>query len=60
MKKEYFAFVSYQRQDEDWAKWLADQLEHHHLPLTLNGRDDFPKDLRPIFMDIDEEMEEMN
>lgn len=54
MDKEYFAFISYQRQDEDWAKWLADQLEHYHLPMTLNGRDDLPKDLRPIFRDIDE------
>ena len=48
--KEYFAFISYQRQDENWAKWLADQLEHYHLPMTLNGRND----LRPIFRDIDE------
>ena len=54
MDKEYFAFISYQRQDEEWAKWLADQLEHYHLPLILNGRDDLPKDLRPIFRDIDE------
>lgn len=54
MDKKYFAFISYQRQDEEWAKWLADQLEHYHLPLTLNGRDDLPKDLRPIFRDIDE------
>lgn len=54
MNKEYFAFISYQRQDEDWAKWLADQLEHYHLPLIRNGRDVLPKDLRPIFRDIDE------
>ena len=53
-EKKYFAFISYQRNDEEWAKWLADQLEHFHLPLTLNGRDDLPKDLRPIFRDIDE------
>lgn len=52
--KEYFAFISYQRQDEDWAKWLADQLEHYHLPKTLNGQDDIPIDLKPIFRDIDE------
>ena len=53
-QKEYFAFISYQREDEDWAKWLAHELEHYHLPLTLNGRDDLPHDLRPIFRDIDE------
>ena len=53
-EKEYFAFISYQREDEAWAKWLADQLEHYHLPTTLNGRDDLPKNLRPVFRDIDE------
>lgn len=52
--KEYFAFISYQRQDEEWAKWLAHELEHYHLPVTLNGREDLPKNLRPIFRDIDE------
>jgi len=51
---EYFAFISYQRKDEEWAKWLANELEHYHLPLTLNGRNDLPRDLRPIFRDIDE------
>jgi WD40 repeat protein len=51
---KYFAFISYQREDEEWAKWLAHELEHYHLPLTLNGRGDLPKDLRPIFRDIDE------
>lgn len=53
-EKEYFAFISYQREDEEWAKWLAHELEHYHFPVTLNGRKDLPKDLRPIFRDIDE------
>ena len=52
--KEYFAFSSYQRKDERWAKWLAYQLEHYHLPTTLNGYKDLPKNLRPIFRDADE------
>ena len=52
--KEYFAFISYQREDEEWAKWLAHELEHYHLPLSLNGREDLPHDLRPIFRDVDE------
>ncbi len=52
--KEYFAFVSYKREDEEWAKWLAHELEHYHLPVTLNGRDDLPRELRPIFRDADE------
>lgn len=54
MNKEYFAFISYQREDEEWAKWLAHELEHYHLPLSLNGREDLPQDLRPIFRDVDE------
>ena len=52
--KEYFAFISYQRKDEEWAKWLAHELEHYRFPVTLNGREDLPKELRPIFRDIDE------
>ncbi|UKK54621.1 TIR domain-containing protein [Prevotella sp. E2-28] len=52
--KEYFAFISYKREDEEWAKWLAHELEHYHLPVTLNGRDDLPRELRPIFRDADE------
>ena len=52
--KFYFAFISYQRQDEEWAKWLAHELEHYHFPTTLNGHPNLPKDLRPIFRDIDE------
>ena len=48
-QKEYFAFISYQREDEDWAKWLAHELEHYHLPLTLNGRDDLPHDSEILF-----------
>ena len=51
--KEYYAFISYKREDEKWAKWLEDKLEHYHLPTTLNGKD-LPKNLRPIFRDVDE------
>ncbi len=53
-KQKYFAFISYQRDDEEWAKWLAHELEHYHLPSALNGRDDLPQEFRPIFRDIDE------
>ena len=52
-EKEYFAFISYKREDEKWAKWLANELEHYHLPTTLNGKE-LPKNLRPIFRDVDE------
>ena len=53
-KQKYFAFISYQRDDEEWAKWLAHALEHYHLPSAPNGRDDLPQEFRPIFRDIDE------
>lgn len=26
-EKEYYAFISYKREDEKWAKWLQDKLE---------------------------------
>ena len=51
--KEYYAFISYKREDEKWAKWLAHELAHYKLPTTLNGKD-LPKNLRPIFRDVDE------
>ena len=25
--KEYYAFISYKREDEKWAKWLASERE---------------------------------
>ena len=52
--KHYFAFISYKRQDEEWAKWFQKELEDYHLPSTLNGRDDIPEAFRPVFRDIDE------
>jgi hypothetical protein len=27
-QKEYFAFISYKREDEKWAKWLANFFEN--------------------------------
>lgn len=52
-EKEYFAFISYQREDEKWAKWLADQLDNYKLPSTLNGKE-LPPSLRKTFRDVDE------
>lgn len=66
--KKYFAFISYKREDEEWAKWFQNELENYHLPSTLNGRTDITnileeipeafrppkKDFRPVFRDIDE------
>lgn len=53
-EKEYFAFISYQREDEKWAVWLQHKLEHYKLPSNLNGRTDLPKEIRPIFRDKSE------
>ena len=27
--KKFFAFISYQRQDEEYAEWLRKKLEHY-------------------------------
>lgn len=50
--KEYYAFISYKREDEKWAKWLQDKLEHYKFPTNLNGRADLPKNIRPTFRDV--------
>lgn len=50
--KEYYAFISYKREDEKWAKWLQDKLEHYKFPTNLNGRTDLPKNIRPTFRDV--------
>lgn len=51
-QKEYYAFISYKREDEKWAKWLQDKLEHYKFPANLNGRSDLPKNIRPTFRDV--------
>ena len=30
--KDYYAFISYKREDERMAKWLQHKLEHYRLP----------------------------
>lgn len=51
-EKEYYAFISYKREDEKWAKWLQNKLEHYRFPTNLNGRTDLPKYIRPTFRDV--------
>lgn len=51
-QKEYYAFISYKREDEKWAKWLQGKLEHYRFPTNLNGRTDLPKNIRPTFRDV--------
>ena len=53
-EKEYYAFISYKREDEKWAKWLQQKLEHYKLPSNLNGRTDLPREIRPVFRDTSE------
>ena len=31
----YYAFISYKREDEHWAKWLQNQLETYHIPSVI-------------------------
>jgi WD40 repeat protein len=51
---KYYAFISYNREDEEWAMWLQYELEHYNLPDNLKNREELPKEFRPVFRDIDE------
>lgn len=54
-EKEYFAFISYKREDENWAKWLRNRLEHYKIPKSfLKYNKKFPRSLRPIFTDVND------
>ncbi len=50
--KEFYAFISYKREDEKWAKWLQDKLEHYKFPTNLNGWIGLPKKIYPTFRDV--------
>ncbi len=51
-EKEYFAFISYQRKDEEWAERLRKKLEHYRLPSNIRKQNtSLPKEIRPIFRD---------
>ena len=48
----YFAFISYSRADEGWAKWLQKKIEQYRLPTVLVREDkSLPKKINPIFRD---------
>lgn len=49
--RQYYAFISYKREDEKWAKWLQRKLEHYRFPTKINGYEELPKYIRPIFRD---------
>ena len=53
--KEYFAFISYKREDEKWAKWLQHKLEHYKLPVNVRKENpSLPQNIRPVFKDTSE------
>lgn len=46
----YYAFISYKREDESWAKWMQDKLERYKLPTANEATG--KEYLRPVFRDI--------
>ena len=49
---EYFAFISYKREDEKWAKWLQHKLEYYKIPAAIRKQHPkLPKRIRPVFKD---------
>jgi len=49
---DYYAFISYHRKDEKWAKWLQNKLISCKLPAIFRkGNADLPKYIRPVFRD---------
>lgn len=54
-KYKYHAFISYSRNDIEWAKWLQNSLERYRTPKFLYiTHPDFPSRLRPIFTDVND------
>lgn len=54
MEQQYtnYAFISYKREDEKWAKWLQRKLENYKLPSVIRKESaNLPKYIRPIFRD---------
>lgn len=48
----YYAFISYKREDEKWAKWLQHKLEYYKIPLSVRkNNSDIPEQVRPVFKD---------
>lgn len=54
-EKKYFAFISYKREDEKWARWLRNSLERYRIPRAfIKDNPSFPTSLRPIFTDVND------
>ena len=49
---KYYAFVSYSRKDEKYAKWIQNKLESFNLPSkVVHDNPDLKHGLRPVFRD---------
>ena len=49
---EYSAFISYKREDEKWAIWLQNHLEHYSIPTGIRKEiPRLPKHIKPVFRD---------
>lgn len=49
---EYYAFISYCRADEKWAKWIQRKLETYRFPIALRREyQSLPRKIFPIFRD---------
>lgn len=46
-----YAFISYQRKDEKWAKWLQHKLENYKLPAVARQEQRQQRYIRPVFRD---------
>lgn len=55
MEYTYYAFISYKREDEKWAKWLQNKLEAYGFPTALRKeKPSLPSKIRPVFRDQSE------
>ena len=51
--REYYAFISYKREDKKEAMWLQHALEYYRLPNHLrNDHPEWPEYVRPVFRDM--------
>ncbi len=55
MDKEYIAFISYKSEDQKWAIWLRNKLEHYSIPTkAIKGVQNVNSSLRSIFVDVND------
>ena len=48
----YYAFISYKREDEKWARWLQTKLESYKLPAILQKQYNLnERRIKPVFRD---------